>query len=332
VTDAYGNIISDFDNEFDQAKAEFHRLEYRRRIEEQARVKLLRDIREGLERIYSADRIQIVRLNMDFTGTRLSRRGEYNPVIMKPDNPATPYSELEVRPSLTISEKETRERFKGHGWNPQGPAGTESNTPPGYKAADDQFARYDKTENIRNHVVNKTTSKIQRDPFDITKVTVAIAIDGIQDLPRTPEGEYDLDPAKKPVQIALTKDELKQAENIVKKSIGFDDIRGDQVAVENIMFDRTKQWDGIRDEFRKKEQAKRLLLAALIGVFALFLGFVLFNAIKKELARRRRIREEQLALEQQRMREAALRAAEEEGVDVELSLEERAVLNCRRMP
>ena len=36
------------------------------------------------------------------------------------------------------------------------------------------------------------------------------------------------------------------------------------------------------------------------------------------------MREEQLALDQQRMREAALRAAEEEGIDVELSLEEKA--------
>ena len=47
------------------------------------------------------------------------------------------------------------------------------------------------------------------------------------------------------------------------------------------------------------------------------------------MARRRRIREEQLALEQQRMREAALRAAEEDGVDVELSLEEKARLELQ---
>ena len=65
---------------------------------------------------------------------------------------------------------------------------------------------------------------------------------------------------------------------------------------------------------------------ALIGVVALFIGFILFRTISKELERRKRAREEQLAFEQQRMREAALRAAEEEGIDVELSLEERARL------
>ncbi|HOJ28932.1 MAG TPA: flagellar M-ring protein FliF C-terminal domain-containing protein, partial [Spirochaetota bacterium] len=159
---------------------------------------------------------------------------------------------------------------------------------------------------------------------------VAIAIDGYQDLPRLPDGSYDLDPTKKPIQVPLTEDELRQAENIVKKAINFNPARGDQVAVENIMFDRTKQWEQLREEFRKKEQFKRMLLAALVGILALFLGVVLFRAISRELARRRRIREEQLALEQQRMREAALRAAEEEGIDVELSLEEKARLELQQ--
>lgn len=330
VTDAYGNIISDFNDEVDQANIEMKVLENRRKHQEKARVKLLSDIRKGLERIYSSDRIQIVRLNMDFNWDKISEeKEEYTPVEMIPDNPATPYSERKVKDSLVISEKTTDEHFKGHGWNPEGPAGTESNRPPGYKASDDQFAKYDKKENIKNHVVNKTLRKITRDPFDISNISVAIAIDGVQSLPRDEMGNIDLDPLKKPSQIALTAEELKQAENIVKKAIGFDDIRGDQVAVENIMFDRSKQWEELREEFRRREQVKRLILAALIGIFAIFLGFVLFSAIKKEMARRRRIREEQLALEQQRMREAALRAAEEEGVDVELSLEEKARLELQ---
>ncbi|HNW28587.1 MAG TPA: flagellar M-ring protein FliF C-terminal domain-containing protein, partial [Spirochaetota bacterium] len=226
-------------------------------------------------------------------------------------------------------EKSTREKFQGHGWNPEGPAGTEGNTPPGYKASDDQFAKYSKKEDIRNHAVNKTNRKIERDPYDISKVSVAIAIDGQQNLPKLPSGDYDLDPQKEPVQTPLTQEELKKAENIVKKSINFNEGRGDQVAVENIMFDRSKYWESLRAEFRKKEQIKKILLAALIGVIVLFVGFILFRAISKELERRRRAKEEALALEQQRMREAALRAAEEEGIDVELSLEERARLELQ---
>ncbi|HOK00914.1 MAG TPA: flagellar basal-body MS-ring/collar protein FliF [Spirochaetota bacterium] len=331
VTDNTGKIISDFDDEFENEKKEYTIIEFRRKIEEQARVKLLKEIRDGLERIYSSDRIQIVRLNMDFNWDKITEeQTEHTPITMVPDDPKTPYSERKVQDSLVISEKSTEENFKGHGWNPQGPAGTEGNTPPGYKASDDQYAQYDKKENIKNHAINKTIRNIARDPYDITRVSVAIAIDGQQDLPRKADGEYDLDPTKKPVQIPLTEDELRKAENIVKKAINFDEARGDQVAVENIMFDRSAYWNSIREEYRKKEQLKMLLLASLIGLVALFVGFILFRAIQKELERRRRAREEALALEQQRMREAALRAAEEEGIDVELSLEERARLELQQ--
>ncbi len=330
ITDSYGNIISDFDDELDRAKTEYTIIEYRNKLEERARVRMLNDIRAGLERIYSSDRIQVLRLNMDFNWDKVSEeQEEYSPIELEKDNPATPYSERKIKDSLVISEKTTDEQFQGHGWNPEGPAGTEGNTPPGYKASDDQFAKYNKNEQIKNHAVNKTMRKIDRAPYDISRVSVAIAIDGLQSLPKLPSGEYDLDPTKQPIQEALTSEQLKKAENIVKKAINFDEGRGDQVAVENIMFDRSRYWEDLRNEFRKKEQIKKILLAALIGVIALFVGFILFRAISREMERRRRAKEEALALEQQRMREAALRAAEEEGIDVELSLEERARLELQ---
>ncbi len=331
VTDDMGNIISDFDDELDNAKTEYTKLEFRSKLEEKARVRMLRDIREGLERIYSAERIQIVRLNMDFNWDKISEdQEEYTPIIIEPQDPTKAYNTRKTKDSLVISEKNTDENFEGHGWNPQGPAGTEGNTPPGYKASDDQFSKYKKNEKIVNNAVNKTKRKIERDPFDITKLSVSIAIDGVQDLPRQPDGEYDLDLAKKPVQTSVTQEELKKAENIVKKAINFSEARGDQVAVENIMFDRSKYWNSIRDEYRKKDQLKKLLLAALIGIIALFIGFILFRTISKELERRKRIKEERLAMEQQKMREAALRAAEDEGIDVELSLEDRARMELQQ--
>ncbi|HNR87270.1 MAG TPA: flagellar basal-body MS-ring/collar protein FliF [Spirochaetota bacterium] len=330
VTDEMGKIISDFDDELDAAKTEFTKIEYRQKIEEKIKAQMIRNIKKAFEAIYTSDRIQVVNLDMQFNWDKVSEeREEHYPIEMEKDNPATPYSERKVKDSLVISEKATKEHFQGHGWNPEGPAGTEGNKPPGYKASDDQYAKYDKQENITNHAINKSKKKIEKDPYDLDRISVAIAIDSVQDLPRKPDGSYDLDPGKKPVQTPLTKDELKQAENILKKAVNFNDIRGDQVAVENITFDRTKQWNALRDEYMRKEQMKRMLLAALVGVFALFIGVLLFRAINKELARRRRLREEQLAAEQQRMREAALRAAEEEGVDVELSLEDKARLELQ---
>lgn len=330
ITDDSGNILSDFDDPGDMAKEEFVLLQYRKRIEEQERIKMLKNIRAGLERIYTPDRIQIVNLDMQFNWDKVKEhRKEYSPIVMVPQDPTKPYNTREVVPSITLSRKNTSENFKGHGWNPQGPAGTETNKPAGYKGADDQFSEYNKQENIENNVVNESEKDIQNDPYDMTKVSVAIAIDGIQTLPTQSDGEYDLDPTKEPVQKALTPDEMRQAEDIVKAAIGFDEARGDMVSVKNIMFDRSRDWKGMREEYRRKEQIKRMMLAGLVGVFALFLGFILFGAIKREVNRRRRIREEQLALEQQRMREAALRAAEDEGVEVELSLEEKARLELQ---
>jgi flagellar M-ring protein FliF len=330
ITDDSGKILSDFDDPADAAKEEYTLLTYRKKLEEQERVKMLKNIRAGLERIYTPDRIQIVNLDMQYNWDKVKEhRKDYSPIEMVPQDPTKPYNTREVVPSLTISRKKTDENFKGHGWNPQGPAGTESNKPAGYKGADDQFSEYSKNENIENNVVNESEKDIVKDPYDLTKISVAIAIDGIQTLPTQPDGEYDLDPTKKPQQQSLTPDELRQAEDIVKAAIGFSDGRGDQISVKNIMFDRSRDWKGLRDEYRRKEQLKRMALAGLVGVFALFLGFILFGAIKREMNRRRRLREEQMALEQQRMREAALRAAEDEGVEVELSLEDKARLELQ---
>ncbi len=331
VTDANGVIISDFDDEYTKNKEQLTLLEERRKHKEKERLRMLNDIKAGLERVFTADRVQIVSLNLEYNWDEISENHEeHTPIETVPDNPDTPYSERKFVESFTIAEKNTKENFQGHGWNPEGPAGTESNTPAGYKAADDQFAKYSKDENITNYAINKVQTNIKRDPFDIAKISVSVAIDNIQDLPRKEDGTYDLDPSKKPIQIPLTDDEKKQAKAIVEAAIGFKAARGDSVIVENIAFDHSKEWDALRNEYIRKEQTKRLLLAGLIGIFALFLGFVLYQAIRKEIARRRRIREEQLALEQQRMREAALRAAEEEGVDVELSLEERARLELQQ--
>jgi flagellar M-ring protein FliF len=330
ITDDSGKILSDFEDSMDQAKEEFTLITYRKKIEEQERVRMLKNIRAGLERIYTPDRIQIVNLDMQYNWDKVKeKRKDYSPIEMVPQDPTKPYNTREVVPSLTISRKNTKEDFKGHGWNPQGPAGTESNKPAGYKGADDQFSEYSKNENIENNVVNESEKEIQKDPYDLMKISVAIAIDGQQSLPVLPDGELDLDPAKKPVQTPLSPEELRQAEDIVKAAVGFADGRGDQISVKNIMFDRSRDWKGLRDKERQKEQFKRMALAGLVGLFALFLGFILFGAIKREMNRRRRMREEQLALEQQRMREAALRAAEDEGVEVELSLEEKARLELQ---
>ena len=51
--------------------------------------------------------------------------------------------------------------------------------------------------------------------------------------------------------------------------------------------------------------------------------------VSKELERRRRLKEEEMARQHQAMREAALRSAEEDGMEVEMSVEDRARLEMQ---
>jgi flagellar M-ring protein FliF len=57
--------------------------------------------------------------------------------------------------------------------------------------------------------------------------------------------------------------------------------------------------------------------------------FIVFRLVSREIERRRRLREEELARQHQAMREAALRSAEEETSEVEMSVEDRARLELQ---
>ncbi|MCB1321823.1 MAG: flagellar M-ring protein FliF, partial [Leptospiraceae bacterium] len=78
------------------------------------------------------------------------------------------------------------------------------------------------------------------------------------------------------------------------------------------------------EELQRQLMIRRLLIVSAISLAVFLLVFLLYRAIKKEIARRRRLREEELAAQQQLMREAALRVADEGAAEVELSVDEKA--------
>ena len=187
IFDNTGKEISNLDDEIDSIKKEYTQLEFRRKEEEKRRIRILMDIKNGLDKIFTPERVDIVRLNMDFDWDKIRETKKViTPIITRPDNPSTPYSELKTKDSFIVSRKKTEENFKGHGWNPKGPAGTEGNKPPGYKASDDQYAKYNKKETIENHIYNESNMTIERSVCKVKKVSVSINIDGIQNLPVLP--------------------------------------------------------------------------------------------------------------------------------------------------
>jgi flagellar M-ring protein FliF len=94
-------------------------------------------------------------------------------------------------------------------------------------------------------------------------------------------------------------------------------------------FDRTAQFEKEDSVYRRQLSLRRTLISVLIGIGALLIIAFIYRLAAKEMERRRRLREEELARQHQAMREAALRSAEEQGVEVELSVEDRARLEMQ---
>lgn len=316
VTDQYGKVISEFDDALESHKVEIKQVEDRLQFKEKMRRRMMSDIKRGLGRIFTSDRVEVIRLDLNINWDDItSEKKEYSPIVLQEDDPMTPYSELKVQDNITRSQKEVTEKFKGHGFNPSGPPGTEGNVPPGYKYRDDQHATYEKKENIVNKEVNEKRIKKKRQPWIIERINAAVVIDGKwQNRKKPDEREYQ----------EITETQLKKAQDIVAKAIGYNRRRGDSISVQNIQFDRSAEFAKIDEQIRSQERLRKILMATLIGLFSMILLFALARAIKRERDRRRRKREEEEAARQQAMREAALKQAEQEGVEVELSLEEKA--------
>lgn len=326
VVDNKGNVLSDLlleDDVSDEIRAAREQIKVKERIKRE----LIERIHRELSKAVSEDRI-IVSAEVDMRWDKKEiQQDKIIPTVVKQDNPLTPYDESQVEVNIPISKKTTKEDFRGPAYIPEGPPGVEANIPPGIKEKIDRFTTYRKDEEIVNYEVSKEKVQQKNQPYDINRISVAVAVDGIWEI-ELKDGEPVLD-EKGRIKRRFTPpsdEELRNIEEWVKRAIGFNAYRGDSVVVTFIPFDRTKQFRKEDEELLRKYQIRRILLATILVLVILFLMMLLYRAIMREIARRRRIREEELARQQQLMREAALRAAEEEGAMVELSVEEKARL------
>ena len=329
VTDHHGNILSDFAAEEDVNYLTRAREEWK--IKERLRLKTQSEIREKLKAVLGEDKVDVsVELVLDFDQKKVEKT-EFIPIVKRQDNPETPYDEMEVELNVVRSEKDTSEYFEGVGFVPEGPPGVEPNIPPGYKEALGEGTKYEKTEKVKNYEISQQVSHIESSPYRLKRISVAVWVDGTW--------KKVFDEHRKPVitdeggikreYISRTPEEMRSYEDIVKGAIGYDATRKDTVVVKNIQFDRVKEFELEDAYLKRREQIRKTLLSALIALFSIFIITLAYRAIAREVARRKRIREEELARQQQLMREAALKTAEAEGVVVELSAEEKARLEMQ---
>lgn len=329
ITDRSGRKLNDFDGmeDFDRLAVNQRELRLKRDLEEQ----YIRAIKTALSGIFTQERIQVLNLEIDLDyGNREIQKEEYFPIEVTPDDPTTPFSEREVEMNVLRSNSEFAENYEGSGFNPEGPAGVEGQTPPSYEDLEGLVGTYDRSENQANYEINKMLTTEQGSP-SISRISIGVAIDGVWrwqyddkgQVVIAPDGSIDRE------YVEVSDEQLARATELIQGAVGYNQNRGDIVTVRTIPFDRTSQHRMEDDAFRRKQQTQMIVLYSLLGVVFLLVVFIVFRLITREVERRRRLREEELARQHQAMREAALRSAEEESAEVEMSVEERARLELQ---
>jgi flagellar M-ring protein FliF len=328
ITDNQGITLNDFDSMkgMDELNLTERKLKAIREYEE----RFTRSISSALKGIFTESRISIFKLNVDVdTSKKTVDDLRHYPIVMTPDNPKTPYDESAEEgakvPSIRESTQIIDENFRGTGLHPYGPPGQEGQTPPAYKDLENMVGEYRNSRVIENNVINKTNTHEERTPWEVKRVTVSVAIDGLWKWKYNEKGEVvqTTSGGIEREYIPVGDEELSKAINLVRSAVGYSQDRGDSVTVEHLAFDRTAQHNEEDSDFLSRQQRQRIILVIVIALGGLLILFILFRFISREIERRRQMREEELARQQQLMRERALMEAEQEGQEVEMSVEER---------
>ena len=293
----------------------------------------------SLQQTFSVDRVRDlnIKINMDMSKKAIDTE-EFFPITITPRDPTLPYDNSVVVESITRSRSSSDTNWEGTGYNPEGPAGVEGQTPPAFKDMSNLFGSMSQTTDTHNEEINRKVTQEEKSP-QIERVTVSVNIDGISRWKYNDKG--------KPIVLAdgtierdyfpVPPEDLRAAQSLIRDAIGFNSARGDSVTVQNIRFDRTEQFRDEDAKYFREQQMKTTVLVFLSGLTILLVSFIIFRMISRELERRRRIAEDERSRREQAIRESAIAHAEEDGVDVSISVEERtrmelleSVLNMAR--
>jgi flagellar M-ring protein FliF len=175
-----------------------------------------------------------------------------------------------------------------------------------------------------NEEINRKTTQEERSP-SIDRVTVSVNIDG--------KWRWKYDEKGNPVVLPdgsiereytpIPAEELRATQLWIQNAVGYNAARGDAVTVQNIPFDRTRQFTDEDAAYLRRKQMQTTILVFLSGLAILLVSFIVFRMVSREMERRRRLAEDERSRREQAIRESAIAQAEEEGVDVSISVEER---------
>ncbi|MDR3343855.1 MAG: flagellar M-ring protein FliF [Treponema sp.] len=328
ITDHNGLVLNDF-----AAMGEFDRLalidkgnKMIQTLETQYRARIL----NALQGTFTPDRVRDlnIKLDMDMSKKAISTE-EYFPVTIKEQTPGLSYDDSERAQSITRSKTTSKTTWEGTGFNPEGPAGGEGQTAPAFRDMSTLVGKVSQETLTDNEEINKRSIQEERSPT-IDRVTVSVNIDGIW------KAKYD--DKRKPLVLPdgsiereytpIPPEELRATQVWIQNAIGYNAARGDSVTVQNIRFDRTREFIEADAQYFKAQQMQTTLILGVVGLVLLLLAFILFRAISREIDRRRRVAEDERSRREQALRESALMQAEEDQ-EVSISVEERARMDLR---
>ena len=278
-----------------------------------------------MQQIFGADRVRDLNIKIDMDmSKRLVSATEYSPITIKSDNPDTPYDDSQLVESITLSSETVTKKWTGTGYNPEGPAGAEGQTPPVYSDMSNLYGLSEESGVKKNEVINTKQIQEEKSPT-IDRVTVSVNIDGTWRKKYDEKGQIIFLPngAIDREYIPIDSEILTNAQSLVQDAIGYNRTRGDSVSVQNIQFDRTAQFEAEDAAFLRAQQTRRTVFYVLTGIVAVLLAFMIFRVISREIEKRRRLREEELLRKHRMEREKILWESEQAGMEVTMSVEER---------
>ncbi|MDR2433622.1 MAG: flagellar M-ring protein FliF [Treponema sp.] len=323
ITDQSGIVLNDFSGMAAMDRLDLIERENKFILVQEAKYRAL--VLASLQSTFSADRVRDLNIKIDMD---MSKKAvdieEFFPITIKPRTPGLAYDDSKLVESITRSKSTSDTKWEGTGYNPEGPAGVEGQTPPAFKDMSNLYGRMTQETNTQNDEINRKVTQEEKSP-QIDRITVSVNIDGKWKIKYDekgnpvvlPDGSIEREYSEVPP------DQLRAAQSLIQNAVGYNSARGDSVTVQNIQFDRTEQFKEEDAAYFRRKQIQTTVIVFLSGLTLLLIGFIIFRMISREMERRRRLAEEERARREQALRESAIAEAEQGGVDVSISVEER---------
>ena len=237
---------------------------YQQTVEQRLQAKLI----SQLEKVTGRDRVEVriaVKMNFDHLETVED--------LVDPDQTA-------VLSEESLSEKQTGSRSI-----PVGVPGVTSNSPE-VRAGASEIANISDTDK-KTKRTNYVNSKIRRvkkiASGNVTQMSVAVLLDGKYEYVRDDSGDVIGEPVYKP----WSPEELQTIEDLAKKTVGLDAVRGDTITVQNIRF--TKPLVEQEKLKQEKRRATRkfiidLVRYVLVGLIIILLVFMVIRPMVMKLS------------------------------------------------